>query len=131
MSILKVRIVKKSYTEVFRFGLVGDFNTIHHQLWYILMINLVHYTIANSIGFIMSYMGSFFLNTYFTYRSRPSLKKFLLFPITYLLMLLLSTFGFFMLIEYIGIDIRLASFYTSIAAVPFSIIIYKYIPTNE
>lgn len=127
IQILKLKKVMKSYIEVFRFGVVGIFNTLHHQIWYLLMLNFVHYTIANSIGFIMSYLGSFLLHTYFTYKSRPTIIKFILFPLTYLPLLLFSSVGIILAVEWIGIDVKLASFFASIAAIPFSFIISKFV----
>src|SRR5699024_11471960 len=70
--------------EFLRFVIVGVINTGTYYGLYLLGLYWLewHYMMAHFFGFICSLIGSFFLNTYFTYKVRPTWKKFFRFPLT-------------------------------------------------
>ena len=113
--------------EFIKFGIVGVINTINHQVINLLLLNLIGAYLAHMVGLIVSMIGSFLMNTYFTYKTKPSLKKILMFPLTYLPTLFGSTIGLYVLIEWIGIPEEYASFMATIVMVPFSYIISSFI----
>ncbi|EGL16401.1 MULTISPECIES: GtrA family protein [unclassified Paenibacillus] len=76
--------------EFIRFGIVGVFNTLHHYLWFFVFGVFLNYDFANVFAFIISMIGSFYLNCYFTYKVRPTFKKFIKFPLVYLVQILMA-----------------------------------------
>ncbi|MFJ3499891.1 MULTISPECIES: GtrA family protein [unclassified Streptomyces] len=109
--------------EIFRFGLVGGVNTGTFFGCYLLLHPWMPYLAANSLAFVLSMIGSFFLNTYFTYRTRPTWKKFALFPLANLTNFLVQSAGLFVLVTWAGMDDRIAPLVAAVFAIPFTYLI--------
>ncbi|MGE8080442.1 GtrA family protein [Peribacillus loiseleuriae] len=114
-------------SETIRFILVGFFNTLHYYLWYLLFTEVlsIYYIIGHWLAFLISMVGSFYLNTYFTYRSKPSWKKFFQFPLTYVVNLAVSTSALYVLKEWLQLDNAFAPLLAAGAAIPFTFIISR------
>ncbi|MBM7701313.1 GtrA family protein [Metabacillus iocasae] len=113
--------------ETIKFIIVGFFNTFHYYVWYLLFTELwsIHYLIGHWFAFLISMVGSFYLNTYFTYRSKPSWKKFFQFPLTYVVNISVSTSALYVLTEWLHIDNKLAPLLASGIAIPFTFLISR------
>ncbi|MGH3803134.1 MAG: GtrA family protein, partial [Pseudonocardiaceae bacterium] len=74
--------MKSQLGQILRFGLVGGVNTGTFFVLYLLLHPHMPYFAAYTLAFVLAMVGSFFMNTYFTYRTKPTWKKFLLFPLT-------------------------------------------------
>lgn len=113
--------------ETMKFILVGFFNTFHYYVWYLLFTEAlaIHYLFGHWIAFIISMVGSFYLNTYFTYRSKPSWKKFFQFPLTYVVNITISTSALYILKEWLHFDNRIAPLFAAGLAIPFTFIISR------
>ena len=59
--------------------LVGLVNTGVYYALYLALLNRLPYLASHVVAFVLSMVGSFFLNSLFTYRVRPTWRKFLLF----------------------------------------------------
>lgn len=58
--------------------LIGLLNTAIHFLAFILFLKIVPYqTISNLLGFCLGLCFSFFMNSYFTFKEKPNVKKFI------------------------------------------------------
>jgi putative flippase GtrA len=73
------------------------------------------------------------MNTYFTYRTRPTWKKLLLFPLTNVTNFVVQSAGLFALVHWIGLDKRYAPLTAAVAAIPFTYLLSKRIlaPNRE
>jgi putative flippase GtrA len=113
--------------ETIKFILVGFFNTLHYYLWYLMFTEIftLHYIISHWVAFLISMVGSFYLNTYFTYRSKPSWKKFFQFPLTYVVNIIVSTSALYILREWFYLSNKLAPLLASGVAIPFTFIISR------
>lgn len=111
--------------EFTRFILVGGINTVHYYGIYLLCLHLFHfhYFFAHALGFASSLVGSFFLNSYFTYQIKPTLAKFLRFPLTQVVNTLASTILLFVLIEWLQIGSSFAPLIAVIFTIPITFII--------
>ncbi|MFI9118712.1 GtrA family protein [Streptomyces bikiniensis] len=109
--------------EIIRFGLVGGINTGTFFGFYLLLHPWMPYLAANSIAFVLSMIGSFFLNTYFTYRTRPTWKKFALFPLANLTNFVVQSTGLFVLVTLAGMNERIAPLVAAVVAIPFTYLI--------
>lgn len=119
--------------ETIKFIIVGVFNTFHYYVWYLLFTEffLIHYIIGHWLAFLISMVGSFYLNTYFTYRTKPSWKKFFQFPLTYVVNVTVSTTALYVLTEWLLIDNKIAPLIASCAAIPFTFVISRKILKKE
>ncbi|MGW4699788.1 GtrA family protein [Streptomyces sp. NPDC004285] len=109
--------------EIFRFALVGGVNTGTFFGCYLLLHPWMPYFAAYSLAFLLSMIGSFFLNTYFTYRTRPTWKKFALFPLTNVTNYLVQSVGLYALVTWAGMDDRIAPLVAAVVAIPFTYLI--------
>lgn len=70
---------------------------------------------------------SFFLNCDYNFKVKPTLKKYITFPISGIPTFLMQTVGLSLLIEFININEKVAGFAASLIAIPFSFLIMKII----
>ncbi|MEH6890247.1 GtrA family protein [Bacillus sp. JJ864] len=84
-----------------------------------------HVLTAHSIAFIVSMIGSFFMNTYFTYRTKVTLKKFFQFPLTYIVNFIITTISIYVLVDVLNLNQDIAPLIASVIAIPFTFAISK------
>ncbi|MEU3060344.1 GtrA family protein [Streptomyces subrutilus] len=111
--------------QVVRFGLVGGVNTATFFGVYLLLHPWMPYFAAYSLAFLLAMVGSFFMNTYFTYRTRPTWKKFLLFPLTNITNYAVQSVGLYALVRWAGLDTRIAPLVAAVAAIPFTFLLSR------
>lgn len=116
---------KEQFGQIFRFALVGGVNTGTFFLLYLLLHPWMPYFAAYSLAFVLAMVGSFFMNTYFTYRTRPTWKKFLLFPLTNVTNYVIQSAGLFALVSWAGMDTRIAPLVAAVVAIPFTYVISR------
>lgn len=104
--------------QVLRFGLVGVVNTATYYGCYLLLRVALGYLLAHVVAFALSTVGSYLLNTYFTYRTRPSWRTFALFPLTVAANFVITTIGVTVLVEVARADQRIAPLIAAAAAIP-------------
>ena len=104
--------------EVARFALVGVVNTATYYGSYLLLVLALPYLAAHVLAFAVSMTGSFLLNCRFTYRTRPTWRKFVLFPLTVAANFTITTVGVFVLVELLSVDQRVAPLLAAVVAIP-------------
>ncbi|MFF9338312.1 MULTISPECIES: GtrA family protein [unclassified Streptomyces] len=111
--------------QIIRFGVVGGINTGTFFGCYLLLHPWMPYFAAYTLAFLLSMVGSFFLNTYFTYRTRPTWKKFALFPLTNVTNYAVQSAGLYALVTWAGTDDRIAPLVAAVVAIPFTYVISR------
>jgi putative flippase GtrA len=111
--------------QVMRFALVGAVNTGTYYGLYLLLDRWLPYLAAHVAAFALSMVGSFFLTTYVTYRTRPTWRKFLLFPLTNAANFVITTVGVYVLVEWAGVDGRWAPLLAAAAAIPVTFLVSR------
>ncbi|MFI6050606.1 GtrA family protein [Streptomyces violascens] len=113
--------------QLIRFGFVGGVNTCTFYAFYWPLLHLAHlpYFVAYTIAFLFSMVGSFFLNTYFTYRTKPTWKKFLLFPLTNVTNFVVQSAGLFALVHWVGMNKTIAPLVAAVVAIPFTYVLSR------
>jgi putative flippase GtrA len=117
--------------QIVRFALVGGVNTATFYGFYLALHPLMPYFAAYSLAFVLSMIGSFFLNTYFTYRTRPTWKKFFLFPLTNITNYVVTSAGVYAFVEWAGMNDKIAPLVAAAAAIPFTYVLSRRILTRE
>ena len=113
--------------QFFKFGVIGVINTGTFYALYLLLHSWLPYYPAYVIAFLISMVGSFFLNTYFTYRTKPTWRKFLLFPLSNATNFVISTAGLYLLVHWLGLDSRIAPLVAAAAAIPFTYLVAQFV----
>ncbi|WP_093715927.1 GtrA family protein [Actinacidiphila alni] len=111
--------------QIVRFALVGGVNTATFYGFYLALHPWMPYFAAYTLAFVLSMIGSFFLNTYFTYRTRPTWRKFLLFPLTNLTNYVVTSVGVYALVEWAGMNDKIAPLAAAAAAIPFTYLLSR------
>ncbi|WP_175408055.1 GtrA family protein [Streptomyces sp. TRM64462] len=112
--------------QIVRFALVGVVNTATYYGLYLLLLTLgLPYVAAHVVAFLLSMVGSFFLNSYFTYRTRPTWRKFFLFPLTNAANFVITTVGVYLLVDVAGMNSRYAPLLAAAAAIPITFLVSR------
>ncbi|GAB7033190.1 GtrA family protein [Streptomyces sp. NPDC021749] len=104
--------------QLVRFAAVGVVNTATFYACYLPLHRLLPYFAAYSLAFALSMAGSFLLHTRFTYRTRPTWKKFLLFPLTQVTNYAMQSAGLLVLVGWCGMSSALAPLAAAALALP-------------
>lgn len=111
--------------EFIRFVIVGGLNTVNYYSVYVVLYNLLnwHYLPSHITGFLISMVISFYLNVYFTYKVRPTLAKFLQFPITQLVNVGLSSLFIYIFVDHLHWNGNIAPLAAVIFTVPVTFLV--------
>lgn len=115
--------------SVVRFVLVGVANTLVYYLAYRLLLLGLPYLPAHVLAFGVGIVFSFFANSWFTFRVRPTWRRFLAFPLTTLANFLLVTAGSVVLVERFAVDERYATLLMSVVAIPVTYLLTRVVLT--
>ncbi|MBU8589673.1 GtrA family protein [Priestia megaterium] len=120
-------------TQFVRFVIVGFLNTFNYYIIYLICNYLFHleYLVSHIIGFLISMVGSFFLNSYFTYKVKPTLRQFFQFPLTYVVNITVSTSALYLLVDLMHMNETISPILASVIAIPFTFVISKKILVNK
>lgn len=113
--------------QIVTFAVVGVVNTGVYYILYLLFLTRLPYLLAHVLAFGLSMVGSFFLNARFTYRTRPTWRKFLLFPLTNAANFLITTAGVYVIVDVLHAGSRFAPLLASAAAVPVTFVVSRWI----
>lgn len=123
-----IKRVIKNHQSFLRFVIVGFINTFNYYVLYLLLLFLNNpYIISHTIAFVISMIGSFYLNCYFTYQTKPTFKKFFQFPLTYVVNYTVTTVSLFLLVDLLSLNEFVAPLIAAILPIPFTYLISKWI----
>lgn len=125
-------LLLNKYQYFIRFVVVGFINTFNYYTLYIILIFFgLPYIFSHSLAFIISMIGSFYLNCYFTYKIKPTLKKFFQFPMTYVVNYTITTISLYLFIDILNMNEFIAPLISAILPIPFTYIVSKLILTKD
>jgi putative flippase GtrA len=114
-----------------RFLVVGVANTAVYYLVYRLLLLGLPYLPAHLLAYGVGIIFSFFANSLFTFRVRPTWRRFLIFPSTTLANFLIVTLGSVLLVERGWVDERWATLLMTLAAVPVTFLLTRLVLTRR
>lgn len=112
--------------EFIRYCIVGSISAAIHYGVYLFFEQFINVNIAYTIGYIISFIGNFFLTSYLTFRTKPSIKKALGFSGSHLINYI-NHILLFNLFLYLGISTELAPILVLIIVVPVNYILLRWI----
>lgn len=119
--------MKQLIGRIARFGIVGAVNTGVHFVVYLAVQTVLPYMVAHLLAFAVAMVGSYFLNCRFTFRVKPTLRGFLLFPLSNLTNLAVSTAGLYVLVEFFGVPQWVAPLPTAALAIPITFLVAQFV----
>lgn len=119
----------QTHFEIIKFVIVGGINTLNYYIVYLLLLKLlgVNYLVSHITGFIVSFIISYYLNCYFVYKVKPTLKKFLSFPLTQLVNMGMQTLLLYIFVQWLHFPSEIAPFAGLIITIPVTFILSKWI----
>src|SRR5699024_11971415 len=120
---------RKLIYEILRFIIVGGINTLNYYILYLILLRLfsIEYLISHILAFVMSFIISFYLNCYFVYKVKPTLKKFLAFPLTQVVNMGLQTLLLYVLVDNFDLSPTIAPLLGLIVTIPITFVLSKWI----
>lgn len=93
MNIKKIINGNSRFSEIIRFGLVGALATVMQYGFYVILVHVFHIKAVPSsmLSYALSFVGNFFLSSYFTFHTRPNAKKGIGFTLSHLFNMGLQT----------------------------------------
>ncbi|MCC5475167.1 GtrA family protein [Streptomyces sp. NPDC059680] len=113
--------------QILTFAAVGVINTAVYYCLYLFFLIWLPYLAAHVLAFALSMVGSFFLNARFTYRTRPTWRKFLLFPLTNVTNFLITTAGVYVIVDVLHAGSRFAPLLASATAIPVTFVVSRWV----
>ncbi|WP_309110548.1 GtrA family protein [Saccharothrix sp.] len=117
--------------RIVRFGLVGVLNTAVYYGLYLLLKLALPYMAAHIVAFVLAMVGSYFMNCFFTFRTKPSWKTFLLFPLSNATNFVVTTTGLWVLVTWFAVNQRVAPLLAAAVAIPFTFIVAQLVLTGR
>lgn len=112
--------------EFIRFGIVGCIATLVHYAVYVLLNLWMNTTIAYSIGYLISFIGNFYLSNKFTFKTQPTLKKGVGFGISHLINYLLQV-ALLNLFIWMGIREQYAPLPVYVIVIPINFLLVRFV----
>lgn len=112
-----------------RFAGVGAANTVVYYGSYLLLRQALSFLVADVIAVVIAMLFAFFAHSFITYRTRPTLKKLLLFPLGNFAGYLVLTVGAWGLVRS-GLNDRWAPLLAAAVSVPVTFVVLRYVLTG-
>ncbi|WP_190823347.1 GtrA family protein [Saccharopolyspora pogona] len=122
---------KTSRSELLRFAFVGGANTAVHCTVYLALWLLVPYLLAHLVATVAATLCSYLLNCRFTFEVAPNRRTLLLFPLSNLAVIGLSTAVVAVSVAVFEVDSRLAPVAAGLVVVPVTFLLSRAVLTER
>lgn len=123
---IKRLIQSEKFHELVRFVIVGVTATFLHYAIYWLLKHWINYNIAYTLGYAISFVGNYYMTTYFTFKKKASISKGVAFGGAHLLNYVLQLVMLNALI-YLGIDKTWAPIPVYMIVIPLQFLLVRFV----
>ncbi|MEU2556788.1 glycosyltransferase [Streptomyces sp. NPDC013313] len=116
----------RTMRQFLTFATIGIVNTSVYLTVYIALNSWLPYLAAHSIGFMVSVVGSFLLNTHITLRTKPTWRAFFRYPLSSVVNMLVSGLLLFLAVDTLGLNKNTAAVIAGILATPLSFLLARW-----
>ena len=109
------------------FSAVGVVNTGVYYVLYLLLRLVMPYLVAHLVATGIAMCGSYLMNCYVTFKTRPRWRTFLLYPLSNLANVVITTVGMRLAVGTGGLDERIAPLPVALLAIPITFVLTHYI----
>ncbi|MDQ0917606.1 GtrA family protein [Paenibacillus sp. V4I5] len=114
--------------EFLKFLIIGALNFLLTYIIYLLMLMHFDYLISYGFAYLLGIIFSYFMNTYYVFSEKVSIKKAMSFPFIYIVQFLISEGVLYFLVEHINNKIiSFAPIIVIIFTIPITFLLSKYI----
>ncbi|MFD4949063.1 glycosyltransferase [Streptomyces sp. NPDC058239] len=108
------------------FAMLGTINTAVYLAVYASLNTWIPYLAAHVVGYAVSIVGSFLLNSYITCRTKPTWHAFVRYPLSSIVNLVLTGALLYLGVSRLGMDKNIAAVAAGILATPFSFLLARW-----
>ncbi|WP_100528515.1 GtrA family protein [Paenibacillus sp. GM1FR] len=120
-------LTKRLNKEFLKFLISGGINTLATYLMYLFLLLFYNYSLSYSVSYIAGIFLSYYLNSVFVFKEKISFRKFLKFPIVYLVQYLVNMLLLYVLVEHAQFYVQLVPLVAMIITVPITFFLSKII----
>jgi len=117
------------FLELLRFCIVGALATLVHYGIYLLLKIWINVSVAYTIGYVLSFIGNFYLTNLFTFKTKASAKKGVGFVICHVINYLMHV-GLLNLFIYFGLSSTIAPIPVYCIVVPVNFLLVRFALKN-
>ncbi|MFC9753040.1 glycosyltransferase [Streptomyces sp. NPDC056921] len=117
---------RRTLRQFIEFGLIGIINTAVYLAVYASLNVWIPYLTAHVIGYAVSVVGSFLLNSCITCRTKPTWHAFVRYPLSSVVNLVLTGILLYLGVSGLGMDKNIAAVAAGILATPFSFLLARW-----
>jgi putative flippase GtrA len=117
----------KSLINFMKFILVGGINTGITYSLYLLLLLLMPYMPAYTLSYLIGIILSYYLNSKLVFKESISWKKFIKFPIVYVVQYLISTLLLLISVDYLEISDKIALLISIVVTIPITYGLSKWV----
>ncbi|MEN6348223.1 MAG: GtrA family protein [Syntrophomonas sp.] len=122
-----MKYIKGDIREYAMFLASGAINSVLTYVLYILLLNLVSYKISYSLAYVSGIFISYYLNSCWVFKEPMSLRKFLQYPVVYIVQYLLGIATLYVCVDILGLSQWLAPLVVIAVTVPITFFLSRYI----
>jgi putative flippase GtrA len=111
--------------QAVRFLLAGAGNTLASYLLYLAMLNCMPYAAAYSAAYVVGIALSFFLNSLFVFKVRPTWRRFMTYPLIYVAQYAVGLAVVAAAVEWMGLSRALAMLLSIAVNVPLTYLLTR------
>lgn len=113
--------------EFLKFLISGVINTLVTYGLYLAFLIIMEYKAAYTLSYVLGILLSYFLNTFFVFKEKVSLLKFIKFPVVYLAQYLMNLVILLLLVEYINLSAEIVPIIAIFITLPITYFLSKII----
>lgn len=113
-----------------KFAIVGVLNTAVTYFLYLLLLLFSSYLIAYSLAYLTGIIISYLLNSKYVFKESISPKKFLMFPLVYIVQYVMSSLLLYLSVHYLNVNERIALLISIVLTTPITFVLSKRIISN-
>ncbi len=121
---------KEKLGQIVRFVFVGSVATLIQYGTYLLMLNWMNVGIANTIGYVVSFLFNFYGSTHFTFKVKANAKRGIGFALSHVINYLMQM-GTLTLFVWLGIPHKLAPIPMFCICIPTNFILVRFFLTGR
>nr|WP_318283421.1 GtrA family protein [Paenibacillus xylanexedens] len=124
---LPMLLTKRLNKEFLKFLISGGINTLATYLMYLFLLLFFNYSLSYSVSYILGIFLSYYLNSVFVFQEKISFRKFLKFPIVYLVQYLVNMLLIYVLVEHAHFFVQIVPLVAMLITVPITFLLSKLI----
>ena len=117
----------RKHAEVLLWALGGAVNTLLTYGLYLLFNGFLHYQVAFTASYVIGIIFAYFYNSWVVFKTPISVRKFIQFPVVYLVQYLLSIGLLSVLVQTLAVREQLAPIFVLIIVTPITYLLSKLI----